>query len=201
MRNLAWDRATNSRIITPMKRFACVLFVSLIVTGCVARRPDEQKPEIRLSVGFKPSWDDESLAMVVVHVHNNSDKPIRVWESWNSWGYNNASLEITLGNNPKIYEVRRGFGVWTINFPSWETIPVGGSIRVFLNIHKGSWNVDQKILDWRGPVRVRPVFSINEDEDTEERGVWTGTARGEWISESTPLNWIPADKTSEEIYW
>lgn len=184
-----------------MKRFAFVLIGLLLVTGCVARRPEEPKPEFRLSVEFRPSWDDETVSMVVVHLHNDSDKPIRVWESWNSWGAYNASLEIILGDNPEIHTVGIGFRVWTMNFPSWEEVPVGGSFSVFLRLYEGSWSIDQEVLDWSGPVRIRPVFFIGEDEESVEAGVWTGSVRGDWVPASTPLDWIPRGLTSEQIYF
>lgn len=106
---------------------------------------------------------------------NTSEKEQRIWEAWNSWGYNNLSLEWT-GTDGKAVKVERGPQEWDKNFPSFLTLKPGEP-HIFDVWFPDNWrNIPSAVKDGE-EVTLRAVFAIAADKDSAKAGVWSGTVR------------------------
>jgi len=114
-----------------------------------------------------------------VVITNQSDRNIRLWEEWNSWGYFNLTFEIYDTNGESIGTIKKSSTIWSRNFPSWlELAPKQHHvINVYLN--PSDWEIPIEPMGPReGPTDYRMVakYAITECEDSRKRSVWTGKA-------------------------
>ncbi len=122
---------------------------------------------------------------------NNTDKPIKLWQEWCSWGYYNLSFEIIDATGKK-HTLTKGDMVWTANFPDTLTIPPHKHrvIDVYFDPTPQSgvgsgWKMDSllkaiKVNRNNRDIKMRPVFQIMPDNDSKEHKVWTGSIKGEY---------------------
>ena len=100
-----------------------------------ADRPAESAQVPSLSIRIVPTSyrDDGGRTIGLYHpshhfyvvLTNDSDKLIRLWKEWCSWGSDNLSFEVTeeKGRSVAVTKSQRD---WTKDFPDWEVIPPGG---------------------------------------------------------------------------
>ncbi len=94
-----------------------------------------------LKVSIAPtSTNDNSDLSIALHrgdphinvvLQNTSDKPIRVYQNWNSWGYYNLTLQVTAIDGKtldKPLEIERGLGAFFANAPTTDIIEANNTI-------------------------------------------------------------------------
>jgi len=99
---------------------------------------------------------------------------LKVYEEWNSWGYYARSFVATDAES-KIYEISRRKAIWTVNFPSTDTLNKGEFVITNIYLCDGSWRISPKLPAGQ-PAELRIVgrFKSQEDKDAVSAGVWTG---------------------------
>ena len=136
-------------------------------------------------------------------LQNFSDKPLSLYEEWNSWGAYNLHLEISAIDgktlkNPLI--ISKGMMRWGANFPSSETLDAGGvavrEVRFHLprQVFEPTAPLTAEDLNPRGPfyldfpfptadnwrtLTMRAVFE-NDNAKADTETVWTGKIASPW---------------------
>src|SRR3954464_11086726 len=64
----------------------------------------------------------DERSQILVLVSNVSDKPQRVWQTWNSWGARTITLEVTDLHGAMLGHIFNGQHAWTMNGPTFDTI-------------------------------------------------------------------------------
>lgn len=117
-----------------------------------------------------------------VVVRNVSDKPVRVWESWNSWGYDRLTFEVT-DSAGKTTIAERAPCNFTRNFPSALTIEPGESYVLRVKFEdKTLWQGFPRPTEGTAEVTIRAVFAIEESDESKEHNVWTGKVVSKAVS-------------------
>jgi hypothetical protein len=128
-----------------------------------------------------------------VIVSNTSDKPQRVWQEWNSWGYFGLTFEFT-DEQGKTWMARKKPSVWTRNFASFWTLDPHESFVI--DIYFGDTNI------WEGfplpengsqTVTMRAVLEFKPDDEARQFDVWTGRAVSK-AEKVTFYHWKPDAK-------
>jgi len=84
-----------------------------------------------------------------------------------------------LGNDSKIYTIKRCDGCWTYNFPSTRTLNKGEFLITDVNFCDGTWSVTPKLpKDSLVHLLVTPHFEIKADDDAKKAAAWTGHIEG-----------------------
>jgi hypothetical protein len=133
-------------------------------------------PEIKVMVAVPEgsAWvlRDEKSAVAVV-LEDISGKPLSLYQSWNSWGYDNVRLEWeTAGKKGTVTASDRA---WTKNFPSTTTVPAGGAM--VREIDMGDSWVGWPELKEGMKLTLRAVY-----ESKQEGGGWRGKAESEPVT-------------------
>jgi uncharacterized membrane protein len=108
-------------------------------------------------------------------LQNNSNKEVRLWEEWNSWGYYNILFIII--TNDSIYTVRKNESFWQKNAPTYFILKPDASKQFDINLNSKDWqglpakNIKNAV--------IQVSYEIPQDEYTREKGVWTGKVTGE----------------------
>jgi len=108
-----------------------------------------------------------------VILKNVTDKPISVWDDWNSWGYQGISFEVTTpdGKTSHISKRNQGFGR---NGPSRFIIQPGES-KVFSVRLDESWEVQPPIQNADNtPIGLRAIYEIHRTPESDKYKVWAG---------------------------
>ena len=185
-----------------MRRLAQLQSCRAIVLGVLggllvaseAARAGEEPITVRIAVPLDRSGrrtidaidveDRAKLRHFHVVVDNIADVPVRLWREWCSWGYYNLTFEVR-GPDGKIRHLRKGNRKWAANSPDWCTVPPGEQRVIDVHWMPRIWRLGplQDLLGKESIVKVRPVFSIDEDPDkfAAKNGVWTGRVHGPWI--------------------
>jgi hypothetical protein len=113
------------------------IFISAIEGGNdhSYRQPEPEQRGVELSP-VDPHID--------VVLQNTSSQPINVFQDWNSWGFNNLSLEITKLDGKVLSPplvVKRGMGAWTMNFAEAQIIRPGEAIVREVHLYNPSLKV------------------------------------------------------------
>ncbi len=116
--------------------------------------------ELNLSISLHRS--DPHLNIVL---QNTSDKPIRVYQDWNSWGYFNLTLQITAVDGKaldKPLNIGRGPGVWFANVPTTDFIGAGQAVvrEVHLNLPAEIFDSKKPASDKKSGVNWRRYFGF-----------------------------------------
>jgi hypothetical protein len=159
---------------------ACVFIAMFAVEVASA----EQKAESSLSVRIVPDRIDANETRTIdlslpkqhfyVVVTNISDKQLRLWREWSSWGYYNLSFVIK-DDDGKTTVVKKGRQAWTRNFPDWTMIPPGDHLVFEVSFLSETWPTAPVPVQGKSrTVKMTAVFEIPEDKETKEYQVWTG---------------------------
>jgi hypothetical protein len=125
--------------------------------------------------------DNQSHLTVILE--NTSDKPIELYDSWNSWGWYNVKLEWqTKDGKGTVRPVQRA---WTQNSPTVTEVPPGGAIVREVDLGK----------DWRGwppllvgqTMTIHAIYESKDDGDTKKLG-WQGKVESPAITIDTRDN-------------
>jgi len=105
---------------------------------------------------------------------NKSNRPQRVWQDSNSWGYRSISFELTDASGKK-WRVARKNTVFTRNIPSYHTIASGDTLVT--DVYFGDLDLWDGFPLQKGQsttVRMRAVLDVPESPESAQFGVWTG---------------------------
>lgn len=119
------------------------------------------------------SGNDATLSVVAM---NASDKPMKLWRDWCSWGYYNVTLEFydehAVGG-AKTWMVGKADRVWRKNYPDAAEVAAGGS--VIFTVSLTSLKDTDFLAKYDGKkIKMRVHYAIPADADTKQNGVWTG---------------------------
>ena len=107
---------------------------------------------------------------------NTSAAPIGVWRDWCSWGWFCPRVSIKLGE--KVFEFKKADREWTKNYPDAFWIAPGEHYLLPIQLLGSDWLQPKDFHpDFDTPAEVTCTFTISEDRDTKELGVWTGTLK------------------------
>lgn len=155
-----------------------------VAAGSMGARRSEAAIPVPLDVRIVPTSYREEVGRAIrfgptsphfhVVVTNISDKPVRLWREWCSWGYFNLSFDVT-DESGRSVTVRKRERVWHKNWPDWDVISPGGHQVREVTFDPETW-IDTPLLDLKGRevIRMKAVYSIRPDEKSEEHAVWTG---------------------------
>jgi len=119
------------------------------------------------------STADKDPRTFYVVLTNQSDKPKFVWETWNSWGFNSISFEITSADG-KTHVLTVKPQIFTRNIPStFKILP--GEHQIFPICLNDEWN-GRLTYSKAGndSVKVKAIFEIKPSPEDAENNVWTG---------------------------
>ena len=147
--------------------------------------PDAKGNELSLDIVATPGHPQEKEptlfpeSVFYVVLTNTSDKPIRIFEDWSSWGMFSISFE---GKWPDgtTYKLERSRDVvFTRNFPAVFEVRPQGHYVFAIHFDKDKWpnlwyfhNNPQL-----GPLDLQAVFTENDKDGTNK--VWEGTVKSE----------------------
>lgn len=137
------------------------------------------EPSLRLSLPASTSQKDRRhLRLKGFHLlfTNTSAAPIAVWRDWCSWGWFCPHVTIALGG--KTYEFKRADRRWTKNYPDAFWILPGEHYILPIQLFGDGWLQPADFHpDFDTPAEVTCKFTVSEDRETKEQGVWTGTLK------------------------
>ena len=159
---------------------ACVLVAMFVIQGCTAG----EKAGSSLSVRIVPDSTDDKGSRTInlslpkqhfyVVITNISDKPVRLWREWSSWGYYTLSFVVT-DDKGKMKVVKKGMMAWTKNYPDWTVLTSGDHMVFEVSFDLETWpNAPIPEKDKSREVKMKAEFEIPEDKETKEYQVWTG---------------------------
>lgn len=127
-----------------------------------------------------------------VVITNKSQSNIRLWETWNSWGYFNLSFDIIDDNGAVVYTVVKKQKIWTRNGPTWLSLAPGENVTMKVDFDHDVWIRNDDLGDNkplylpflalahstpRFELNMRAVFQVLPDWETIDRDIWTGAVR------------------------
>lgn len=145
-------------------------------------------PQRRLKDGVSwVEWGNGVKISGYVVLTNLSEKPQHVSETWNSWGYQAVSFELTLPDGA-VKKATLKSQRFTKNFASTFIIPPGEH-QVFPIKLDGRWD-GKAAFAGRGQtkVKLRAVYELSKTDDSKRIGVSTSRAESEQF-EVTLSHW------------
>lgn len=118
-----------------------------------------------------------------VILRNKTGEPQRLFEYWNSWGYQNISFYFYMADG--VHVVTRKNQDFTHNFPSTYEVP-GGETMVFPITFDNWWHELPNIDEGESKVKMQVVYKCNPSFVAKEAKSWTG---------------VVASKVYEVIFW
>src|SRR5207245_11798005 len=96
-----------------------------------------------------------------------------VWESWNSWGYQNISFELTTGGGRKFIVSKQQQG-FTRNFPSTFLIQPGEHQVYAIHLDK-RWETRPMLpKPDEMPITLKAIYEVPRTSEATQYKVWTG---------------------------
>ncbi len=116
--------------------------------------------------------DDKPDEFYVV-LSNTSKDAQRVFESWNSWGYQTVSFEFVTPDGKKTVVSKRPQD-FTRNFPSTFLIPPGEHQVYAIRLDK--WWEARPILTARAETQItlKAIYQVSATPESTKEKVWTG---------------------------
>lgn len=162
---------------------ACLLL--LVGCGTTSQRTGSE-PEIAVTVPYGsydslrpfPPLTRHGINFYVL-LTNVSDKPVRLWQEWCSWGYYCLQFEVFEENGAK-HLLKKKPRDFLGNFPDSVELRTGESVVWAVDLLPSEWE-DLSWLPKDGVehVQMRAIYTVKEDEDSKDYGVWTGQAVSE----------------------
>lgn len=159
-------------------------FIALLAFGLQA---EAAEPPLLVSIGVTANANGLRLihvngkdATFPVVITNVSDKPLRIWAQWCSWGNRSIQFQLEGADGTKTSAVSAVMA-WTMNFPDfYELKPGESSVTDIAFTDSYLWSgftlpKDQKTTK----LSMRVILSIHPDEDGKRLNVWNGTVQSE----------------------
>ena len=159
---------------------ACVFLAVLAVRG----RAVEPQAPASLAVRIVPTRHQEKIGRTIelyqptqhfdVVVTNVSDRPVRLWREWCSWGYFSLSFVAT-GEDGKSVAVRKKPRGWDRNYPDATIVNPGDHFIFEVSFDDAIWQDSPLPEKSRSrTVRLKAEYAVEGDVQSEKLGVWTG---------------------------
>lgn len=118
----------------------------------------------------------DSASHFHVVIANVSKDPIRVWKEWCSWGYEALTFE-ALDVEGRPLAITKLPGEWDKNYPDpFEVVP-GGQMVIDVSLAPSTWqNSPLAGASGKADLRLKAVYEIRPDKESERMRVWTGRA-------------------------
>lgn len=124
----------------------------------------------------EPTLFPESVFYVVLT--NTSDKPIRIFEDWSSWGMFSLSFEVKQADGAMFKLERNRPMTSTRNFPAVFEVRPQGHYVFAIHFDKDKWPNLWYFHDHQvGPLDLKAVFT--ETDEGGKNKVWEGTVKSE----------------------
>jgi len=129
---------------------------------------------------------------LVIKYLNNTSSVIRIWQSDNSWGWENLSFILRIENTGTQINITRAKTMgWTKNGPGYFEILPGQEIITPVQLTGKSWEADQTLSIMNNEiVSVKALLNILSTPEAKELDVWIGKAESDWLKVSPPHNWL-----------
>lgn len=161
----------------------CALAAAVVATS----RSSESRGPALLALHIVPTRHDDKIGRSIelygqgrhfhVVVTNVSDRPLRLWRDWCSWGYFALSFVAT-GEDGRRVTIRKKDREWSKNFPDSILVPPGEHLVLEVSFDDSIWQDTPLPEPSRSrAVKLQAVYEIQPDEETAKRGVWTGQVR------------------------
>lgn len=109
-----------------------------------------------------------------VQLVNISDKTLRVWKDWNSWGWFNLSLKMETQDGATF--LKKKPVVWDGDFSDFWQIEPGESVIMEIDMTSGVWEGFPDLYGESLPVKLTAIYQNKADPLCEVFGIWTGSA-------------------------
>jgi hypothetical protein len=155
------------------------IFVSLLSLAALSAAAEE-KPFTLAVVPSRSQEREQSISKAddkpdrfYVVLTNTSNTAQPIWETWNSWGYQTISFEITTKDGVKhLVSVREH--AFRKNFPSVVLIPAGER-KVFPITLDRQWESQPKIPKADpAPITLKAIYEVPNEKEAPQFKVWTG---------------------------
>ncbi len=110
---------------------------------------------------------------ILVVITNVGATPIRLWSEFNSWGYRSLSFEV-IDDAGKIIAVAKPEIDWDGNVPDFFDVPAHEPVVFDEELAPRVWNLPRVPT---GHLRMRAVYRVAPDTESNKLHVWTGEAR------------------------
>ena len=108
-----------------------------------------------------------------------SDKRVRVFQEWNSWGYYNRTFQCTDLADSKSYIFSRRPRGWDKNAPSTHVLEQGQFVLTNIDFMDGSWQSTPHLpAKPQLHLRLTPRYQVEPDTSSQEEGAWVGKISG-----------------------
>jgi len=109
-----------------------------------------------------------------VLLSSHSSSPQRVWDDVNSWGYYALSFEL-VDDSGAVSVIRRKAEGFMLNYPGWWALkPYGHVVRDVYLSDRIHWDGVPRAMPDCETVKMRAVFEVKPDVESERLKVWTG---------------------------
>jgi hypothetical protein len=133
--------------------------------------PEKDDFEVLLSPGKSAISCFHDPSQFFVILKNKTKEPKKLFEYWNSWGYQNISFYFYMKDGLRI--VTRKNQDFTRNFPSTYEVAAGETM-VFPLKFDNSWDKLPNIAEGESKVRMQVIYNCNPSFDAKETQAWTG---------------------------
>ena len=164
-----------------MRKLVNILVITLLCASTESSLGVDVAPEITVeNDDFEVLLSTSSRAIscfnkpsqFYVILKNKTNESKRLFEYWNSWGYQNISFLFHVSGETRL--VTRKHLDFTRNFPSTYEIP-SGEVIVFPIIFDQWWHELPNIAEGESKVNIQIVYECKPSVESEESKVWTGT--------------------------
>ncbi len=123
---------------------------------------------------------------IFVTMTNHWSLPIKVWDSWNSWGAMNWRVLILRNGRLQTY-YRNPNQMFTRNFAAFKEIPSEGQLEYDLDLNGGDWcdgkhcssdyekEIGGKMISLEPNDMVFVIYDVHITREAGQFGVWYGT--------------------------
>lgn len=178
---------------------ALFLTIILAVMPFVANATAEDSP-IAVSIAVPLSENGERIIKYperIPHFHvivsNVSDKPQRIFQEWNLWGYHGLSFEITDMHGKK-WVAKKKPTRFNMNFPEfWTLDPHQSMVMEVFFADLDTWEGFPLPESGSQTVTMRAIFAFKPDDESRKLGVWTGSVVSK-ADKFTFYHWKPDAK-------
>jgi uncharacterized protein YvpB len=164
-----------------------VIFICFFLAGFNCYNEQDLKARHIMNINLQI----ESGQMFVVY-KNNSPAVIRIWQSDNSWGWENLSFILRAENSGSMINIARTSTMgWTKNGPGYDEMLPGQQTKIPVQLMEKSWEADKDLSKIKNePVSVKALFTITETSEAKQLNIWIGKSESAWLRVQPPHNWL-----------
>jgi|GEM_PF-3402758 len=111
---------------------------------------------------------------------NISARSIRLWQSWNSWGYQNMTLITNFGDGWATIRRQKPKHI-DGDFPDFWVLEPGEYLVLEVDLSTAEWKGIPDLYDESQNAKMKVMFQSPRDVLSEEFGIWTGNIESEEV--------------------